>query len=109
MLSASSAANDPGGVGLAPDTSDRFARALAAAVRQDSETMRELRSALCPCVHELKACGMECEQLLAVMKDHVRRTAISHPPRGRDRSRASADHLLDDLVHWCILEYYRTE
>jgi hypothetical protein len=107
MWHGSSSPEDPGRVSFAAEISDRFARALQAAVRRHDETMRELRSALCACVGELKGRGMPSEQVLAVIKEHVRTTAITHPPGGQGGSRAAADHLMDDIVHWCIVEYYR--
>jgi hypothetical protein len=107
MWNTSSLPNDPGNIAFAPEISERFARALGAALHKYDQTMRELRSALCACVDELKGRGMESEQVLAAMKEYVRRTAITHPPGGGPGSRGAAEHLMDDIVHWCILDYYR--
>ena len=92
---------------LTPAASARVGIALAAAVRTHDAAMRELQTAIEGCVAELHGQGMLPEVALVTMKAFVRHTAVLHPPPGRTPSRYAADAFMDEIVHWCIVAYFR--
>ena len=94
---------------LTPHASARVERALETAVRWHEAAMRELRAAVEACVAELHARGMPPEAVLVTMKAFVRHIAPSHPPPGYAPTVEAADSLMDQIIHWCILAYFRLE
>jgi hypothetical protein len=91
---------------LETTVSDRFARALSAAVRSHEASMRELRAAVWGCAADLKTRGMPPEVALVLMKELVRQTATVAPPPGEAASRRAADLFMEEIVSWCISALY---
>lgn len=87
----------------------RVERALEGAVRTHDSSMRELRAAVEACVAELHAQGMPPEAVLVTMRAFTRHAAILHPPPGYAPSSWAADALMDQIIQWSILAYFRNE
>ncbi len=96
-----------GALSLAAST--RAQRALGLAVRRHIPAMYELRRAMEACVREMHDDGASPQRMLIDMKAFVRKSAIAHPPVGYLGSSRAADSFMDEIVHWCIDEYFRGE
>ena len=90
-------------------SSVRVERALEAAVRTHYTAMQELRTAVEGCVAELHAQGMPPDAVLVTMRAFVKHAAILHPPPGYSPSSWESDSLMDQIIHWSILAYFRSE
>lgn len=86
-------------------TGDDFENALKNAVRQNARSMKELQNAIGKCMKSLRADGMECEQALLTMKAFVKDVGARHKRRG-SREMLHSDALMDQVVGWCISEFY---
>jgi hypothetical protein len=77
--------------------------ALAAAVHARDADSADLEAAVCAYVRTCRAAGVLPERVIVTLKraaDQVR------PPH---RRRTADQAVLDQVVRWCILEYYRAE
>lgn len=83
------------------------ALALAQAIRQHDETVARLRRAVAACTTSLRAQGMAAEAVLITMKAFVKHTAVAHPLSNPEGEWWVADAWMDDIIKWCIIEYYR--
>ena len=86
-------------------TGDDFATALKNAVRENARSMIELKLAIRACMASLRADGMQCEQALLTMKSFVRDSAGRHKRRG-SREMLHSDMFMEQVVGWCISEFY---
>ena len=91
---------------LEPASADRVRATLADAVRRHAETLETLEQAVGECVRYLKAQGMAPEAMLLTMKAFIRHTAITTPPPGRPVTWLP-EPLMENIVRWCVNEYYR--
>ena len=89
--------------------SEHVCRSLQVAVRAHDRSMQELRTAIEACVAELYDQGMLPEAVLITMRAFVQHTATLHPPPGHAPSRSAADIHMEQIIHWCILAYFRHE
>ena len=89
-------------------TASGFEDALRHAVRANSKSMDDLHRAIALCVMGLRAEGMECEAALLTMKACVRHFARKHTLRGSPDI-LYGGLLMDQIVRWSIMEFYRNE
>jgi hypothetical protein len=82
--------------------------ALAEAVRRHADALEALQAAIAECVRNLRSQGMTPEATLLTMKAFIRHTAGTHPPPGRHAAWLP-EPLLENIVRWCINEYFRHE
>jgi hypothetical protein len=86
-------------------TGDDFENALKNAVRENARSMVALQLAIRACMASLKADGMQCEQALLTMKAFVKDACGRHKRRG-SREMMHSDIFMEQVVHWCISEFY---
>ena len=89
--------------------SERVCRSLESAIRAHDRSMQELRAAIDGCVAELHGQGMLPEAVVITMRAFVQHAATLHPPPGHAPSRYAADGHMEQIIHWCVLAYYRCE
>src|SRR5215207_3102498 len=86
-------------------TGDEFETALKNAVRANSRSMTDLQLSIRNCMTSLRADGMQCEAALLTMKAFVRDSSVRHKRSG-SREMLHSDMLMEQVVSWCIAEYY---
>lgn len=75
-------------------------------MRQYEQTQLRLQGAIAECVRHLRARGMPPEAMLITMKAFIRHAAITQS--GNPNLPGSvAKPLMEDIVEWCIGEYFR--
>lgn len=89
-------------------TSDSFEDALRRAVRANAKSMEALHQAIAICVSGLRMEGMECEAALLTMKACVKHFSHKHSHAGSPDILYSG-LLMDQIVRWSIVEFYRSE
>lgn len=91
------------------ETTRQFDVALHDAVATQTETMVDLRTAVCDCVDCLKGASIGPVQMILAIKACTLDSAIRYHPK-QDRYPASnVELLMDQIVKWAIAEYYKNE
>jgi hypothetical protein len=83
-----------------------FENALRLAERADAVSMKALHAAISNCVASLKSDGMECEAALLTMKAFMRELGIKHKRSG-SLELVNKEIMMDQIVRWCIADFYR--
>jgi hypothetical protein len=86
-------------------TGDVFEAALRNAVRTNAVSMKNLHCSITKCVVSLRDEGMQCEAVLLTMKAFIRDLAARHA-RNSLTGIVHPDTLMDQIVRWCISDYY---
>ena len=86
-------------------TGDNFEDALRHAVRANSRSMNALHDSIGKCMVSLRSDGMECEAALLTMKAFIRDLALKHQRVGSEEM-VHTDMLMDQIVRWCISDFY---
>jgi|SRR5215208_1838296 len=86
-------------------TGDDFEEALRNAARANLKSMNDLHDTIGKCMTSLRADGMECEAALLTMKAFIRELGIRHKRNGSGEMTHS-DLLMDQIVRWCIADFY---
>ena len=86
-------------------TGDDFEDALRNAVRTNSHSMNELHDSISRCMVSLRADGMQCEAALLTMKAFIRELGLKHKRTGSEEF-FHTDMLMDQIVRWCISDFY---
>ena len=86
-------------------TGTDFEDALRLAVRANASSMTQLHLTIRKCMDSLRSDGMQCEAALLTMKAYVRELGLRHRQRGSS-DMLHSDYLMDQVVRWCISEYY---
>jgi hypothetical protein len=89
------------------ETTLPFGVALHEAVRTSLQSMDDLHDCIKPCVRFLHAAGVGPAQMILTIKDCVRQSALSRRALGHEFAVANADQLMEQIVKWAIVEYYR--
>jgi hypothetical protein len=89
--------------------SDRVGMALEVALRRHSQTTSELQLAIEACVRSLRDQGMSPEGALITLKALVKHSAATGNPDRRQSTFLTADYFMGDIVHWCVVEYFRRD
>ena len=86
-------------------TGDDFENALINAVRVNARSMQDLHESIGICMDSLRSDGMQCEAALLTMKAFVKDACAKHKKRG-SRDMLHSDVLMDQIVTWCISDFY---
>ena len=70
--------------------------------------MTELRVAVCDCVDALKVAEIGPVQMILAMKVCALDSGKRYSPNGDEYPASNVDFLLDQIVRWAIIEYYKT-
>jgi hypothetical protein len=92
---------------LPTEASLQFGTALHAAVRESLETMQELRQCLTACVDFLRESGVGPVQMILTIKASAKESALRNRALGDEFAVANANLLMEQIVKWAIVEYYR--
>ena len=92
---------------LSRETTDHFDVALHSAAVTDIESMTELRSAVGDCVSALKSADVGPVQMILAMKVCAIDSVKRYSPNGDDYPASNVDFLIDQIVRWAIIEYYK--
>ncbi len=92
---------------LPSEASRQFGTALHDAVRGSLETMQELRERLKPCVAFLRDSGVGPVQMILTIKASAKDSALRSHALGDEFAVANANLLMEQIVKWAIVEYYR--
>jgi hypothetical protein len=90
------------------DDAEGFESALQHAARQNARSMDDLHHAIRACVTGLRADGMQCEAAIVTIKSCVKHIARKHYVETAYNI-AGSDLLMEQIVRWSIVEYYRDE
>jgi hypothetical protein len=90
------------------ETTRPFGVALHEAIRTNLKSMDELHECVLPCVQFLRNAGVGPAQMILTIKDSVRQNALSRRALGHEFAVANADQLMEQIVKWAIVEYYRS-
>src|SRR5688572_7130474 len=88
-----------------PSTGADFEDALRLAVRANARSMDQLQLTVRHCMASLRTDGMQCEAALLTMKAFIKDICVKYKRRGSTEMLHS-DYLMDQVVRWCIAEYY---
>jgi GNAT superfamily N-acetyltransferase len=84
---------------------ERRARlALVEAVRRHNEVETIWLNAVADCVRDLKAKGMSPEAVIITMKAFIRHASVTDAAR---RGQGVSKALMEQIIEWCITEYYK--
>lgn len=78
-----------------------LAAALATVLSAGVYTKEELQTAVCTFVAEMKDAGESSEGVVRAAQGLVNEVGTRYPSTERTQ------HLLTDMVNWCLAEYYR--
>jgi len=92
---------------LPNEASRDFGTALHDAVRESIDSMHELRESLKPCVDFLRKSGVGPVQMILTIKASARESALRNHALGDEFAVANANMLMEQIVKWAIVEYYR--
>jgi hypothetical protein len=84
-----------------------FGTALHDAVKDSIESMHELRQSLKPCVDFLRDSGVGPVQMILTIKASAKESALRNHALGDEFAVANANMLMEQIVKWAIVEYYR--
>ncbi|MGH7652868.1 MAG: hypothetical protein ACREMS_13655 [Gemmatimonadaceae bacterium] len=93
---------------LPGETSRVYGLALHDAVRSSVESMDELHDCLKPCVVFLREVGVGPVQMILSIKACTRQCALNSQALGDEFALANANMLMEQIVKWAIVEYFRT-
>jgi hypothetical protein len=92
---------------LPTETSRQFGTALHDAAKESIESMHELRQCLKPCVDYLRESGVGPVQMILTIKASAKESARRNHALGDEFAVANANLLMEQIVKWAIVEYYR--
>lgn len=84
-----------------------FGFALHEAVESSLASMEELHRCITPCVVFLRNAGVGPAQMILTIKAYARDSALSRRALGHEFAVANVDLLMEQIVKWAIVEYYR--
>jgi hypothetical protein len=92
---------------VSPETTHNFDIALHDAVRSSIESMAELRAAVCECVRSLREADVGPVHMILAMKACALDSAGRYHPENDEYPACNVDLLMDQIVRWAIVEYYK--
>jgi len=93
---------------LTRETTRRFDVAMHGAVLTSAPSMTELRAAVCVCAAVLREAEIGPVQMVLAMKVCAIDSAKRFDPTDKIFPATTVELLLDQIVKWAIIEYYRT-
>ena len=88
------------------ETGNDFENALRHATRANTRSMDQLHDSIRNCMTSLRRDGMECEAALLTMKAFIKELGLKHKRLGSTEMEHS-DMLMDQIVRWCIGDFYK--
>ena len=92
---------------LPDETARLFHVALHDVIRSSAESMTELRTCVKACVCSLRETNVGPAQMIITMKACTKESARRYPPAANEPAASNADFLLEQIIRWSIIEYYR--
>ena len=92
---------------VSAETTRHFDVALHDAVTSSIESMAELQDAVCDCVHALREADIGPVQMILAMKACAHDSAKRYHSDPDEFSPSNVDLLIDHIVRWSIVEYYK--
>jgi hypothetical protein len=89
------------------DTARQFQTALHEVVRSSGESMGELRECVKACVCSLKDSEIGPAQMIISMKACARESTHRYPSHLNEHELSNADFLMEQVIRWSIVEYYK--
>lgn len=93
---------------VSAETTRHFDVALHDAVTSSIESMAELHDAVCDCVKSLRDADVGPVQMILAMKACALDSATRYRPQDDEYPASNVDLLIDHIVRWSIVEYYKT-
>jgi hypothetical protein len=106
----SSAAITPSGTKPSPipaETARLFQVALHDVVRSSALSMSELRECVKACVGTLRDTNVGPAQMIISMKACAKEGTRRYPQPLNEHELSNADFLMDQIIKWSIVEYYK--
>jgi hypothetical protein len=91
------------------ETARLFQVALHDVVRSSALSMADLRQCVNACVLTLRATGVGPAQMIISMKACAKEGTRRYPQILNEHELSNADFLMDQIIKWAIVEYYRNE
>jgi hypothetical protein len=98
--------NDSVSFQIPDETALLFQTALQDVVRSSAISMADLRECVKACARSLRESNADPAQMILSMKACARHGRSHHPQTGQ-RESSNADFLMEIIVKWAIIEYYR--
>lgn len=93
---------------ISTESTRNFDLALHVAAASSADSMVALRKCVCTCVDNMKVSGVGAVQMILTIKACAKGSALRYRPLGDEHPQSNVDLLLDEIVKWSIVEYYRT-
>jgi hypothetical protein len=93
---------------ISSESTRNFDLALHVAAASSAESMTALRKCVCTCVDNMKESGVGAVQMILTIKACARGSARRYRPLGDEFPQSNVDLLLDEIVKWSIIEFYKT-
>jgi len=90
------------------ETTRHFDVALHGAMLSSMDSMTQLREAVCDCVDSLRDANVGPVQMILAIKACALDSALRYKPEGDEYPASNVDMLLEQIVRWAIIEYYRS-
>jgi hypothetical protein len=93
---------------ISTQSTRNFDLALHVAAASSAESMVALRKCVCDCVENMKASKVGAVQMILTIKACAKGSALRYRPLGDEYPASNVDLLLDEIVKWSIIEFYKT-
>lgn len=91
-----------------PDaTAQQFQLALHEVVKSSVVSMRELRECVNACVVCLRDRNIGPAQMIISMKACAKQSTTRYPTQLNEHELSNADFLMEQIIRWSIVEYYK--
>lgn len=84
-----------------------FQLALREVVRSSTVSMRELHECVNACVCSLRDRDIGPAQMIISMKACARQSTTRYPTQLNEHELSNADFLMEQIIRWSIVEYYK--
>ena len=89
------------------ETARQFQVALHDVVRSSVESMHELRECVKACVCCLRGSEVGPAQMIISMKACAKESTRRYPTHLNEHELSNADFLMEQIIRWSIVEYYK--
>jgi hypothetical protein len=94
---------------ITTESTRNFDLALHVAAANSAQSMFDLRDCVCKCVENMKESGLGAVQMILTIKACAKGSALRYRPLGDEHPQSNVDLLLDQIVKWSIIEFYRQQ
>ena len=92
---------------ISTESTRNFDLALHVAAANSADSMTALRKCVCNCVENMKESGIGTVQMILTIKACAKGSALRYRPLGDEHPQSNVDLLMDEIVKWSIIEFYR--